>query len=67
VPSYLKGVIVGLILSEAHLRITKTSINARLEFGQSINNIVYFYLVFKLINIIMLPFLGILNLVTYQV
>ena len=47
VPSYLKGVIVGLIISDAHLRITKTSIQARLEFGQSINNIAYFYLVFQ--------------------
>src|ERR1700733_61287 len=42
VPPYLLGVIVGLILSDGCIRITRTSVNALLQFEQSISHFPYF-------------------------
>jgi hypothetical protein len=49
VPSYLLGVIVGLVLSDGYLRCMKGRVNARLEFVQSIKNLPFFSYVFWLI------------------
>src|SRR4051794_38950645 len=46
VPSYLRDVIVGLILSDGGLRIYPCGVNARLEFNQSMSHFPYFYSVF---------------------
>lgn len=43
---YIKGVVVGLILSDGWLIVNNTSINARLGFSQSVAHSVYFRFVF---------------------
>ena len=43
VPPYIKGTIIGLILSDAYLRLFKKGVNARLEFKQSTANSGYFW------------------------
>jgi len=48
VPPYLLDVIVGLILSDGYLRITRKSVNALLFFQQSMSHFPYFYKAFWL-------------------
>jgi len=50
VPPYIKGAIIGLILSDAYLRLFKSCVNARLEFKQSTANSGYFWYVFCLLS-----------------
>src|SRR4051812_48208749 len=50
VPPYIKGAIIGLILSDAYLRLFKSCVNARLEFKQSTANSGCFWYVFCLLS-----------------
>jgi len=60
VPEYILGVVVGIILSDGYIQITKNGINARLQFGQSIIHFEYFWFVFQLLSplCISLPYLS---------
>lgn len=50
-PHFQYSVLVGLILSDAHLRyVSSHHKNVRLEFGQSIKNKGYFWFVFNLLS-----------------
>jgi len=50
VPSYLKGAIIGLLISDAYIRIVKGGVNAYLQFCQSVKNSKYFWFVFSLLG-----------------
>jgi hypothetical protein len=51
IPSYIKGVIIGLVLSDALLSFPgKRSKNALLGFGQSTKSASYFWFVFKILS-----------------
>ena len=50
VPPYIQGIVVGLILSDACLRITKGSVNAHLKFNQSTKHFEYFWFVYRLLS-----------------
>jgi hypothetical protein len=47
---YIKGVIVGLVLSDGYLGIVKGGKNARLEFIQSTKHFQYLWFVFHLLS-----------------
>jgi len=50
VPPYIQGIVVGLILSDACLRISKGSVNAFLKFNQSTKHFEYFWFVYRLLS-----------------
>lgn len=49
IPNKHMGLVIGLLLSDAHLS-KGTNIHARLQFKQSLKNIRYFYFVFSKLN-----------------
>jgi hypothetical protein len=55
VPPYIKGTIIGLILSDAYLPLLKRGVNTRLEFKQSTANSGYFWFVFNILSPIFQP------------
>jgi len=50
IPSYILGVIVGLLLSDGYLQLRKGRVNARLGIGQSLSHFEYVWFVFSLLS-----------------